>query len=132
MSGTFIDRCPQPQALSPNQIMGNEDCLKLNIYVPSRGGESHPVMVWIHGGGLRSGSNNFIEYGPLNFLDGKVILVTINYRLGPLGFLSLGTEDVPGNAGMLDQILALQWIQNYIGEFRGDPNQVRIQFTISY
>ena len=122
VSGMSMDRCPQPFAIG--EIIGTEDCLKMNIYVPTLKNENMPVMVWIHGGGLTTGSNNFNEYGPLNFLGQNVLVVTINYRLGALGFLSLGNEETPGNAGMLDQILALQWIKENISAFGGDPSKV--------
>ena len=56
----------------------------------------------------------------------NVVIVTINYRLGPLGFLSMGTEDVPGNAGLKDQVLALEWVQKNIGDFGGNPSLVTI------
>ena len=86
-------------------ILGQEDCLLLNVYVPETAindpeNARYPVMFWIHGGSLITGSNNFAELGPLYLMDKEVILVSVNYRLGPLGFLSLGTEDVPGNAGL--------------------------------
>ena len=56
----------------------------------------------------------------------NIVIVTINYRLGPLGFLSMGTEDVPGNVGLKDQVLALEWVQQNIGDFRGNPSLVTI------
>ena len=59
-------------------------------------------------------------------MNKNVIIVTINYRLGPLGFLSMGTEDVPGNAGLRDQVLALEWVQQNIANFGGDPSLVTI------
>ncbi|XP_047531415.1 cholinesterase 2-like [Vanessa atalanta] len=83
-------------------------------------------MVWIHGGGFLSGSGNDDMYGPEFIVNKDVILVTINYRLGALGFLCLDTEEIPGNAGMKDQIAALRWVQNNIENFGGDPSNVTI------
>ena len=60
-----------------------------------------PVMIFIHGGGLTQGSNNYKQYGPMHFMDRGVVMVVPNYRLGPLGFLSMGTPDVAGNSGKL-------------------------------
>ena len=83
-----------------------------------------PVMVWFHGGGFTSGQASM--YGPEHLLDKDVILVTVNYRLGPLGFFTLGNEEVPGNQGMWDQYEGLQWVQNNIKSFGGNPNRVTI------
>ena len=84
-------------------------------------------MFWIHGGSFLFGSNTFDQYGPNQFMkDQNVILVTTNYRIGPIGFLSMGTEEVPGNAGFRDQNLALTWVHDYISNFGGDPNLVTI------
>ena len=83
-------------------------------------------MVWIYGGGFEVGSYEFYQYNPEHLVEKGVIVVTINYRLGALGFLSLGTETVPGNAAFKDQILALSWIQENIANFGGDPGAVTI------
>ncbi|XP_049955853.1 esterase FE4-like [Schistocerca serialis cubense] len=106
---------------------GQEDCLFLNVYTPELPAETttlRPVMVFIHGGGFVNGAG--ITYGPDYFVEAGVVIVTINYRLGPLGFLS--TEDlvVPGNMGMKDQVQALRWVQQNIAVFGGDPNSVTI------
>jgi len=82
--------------------------------------------VWIHGGSLITGSNRYPETGPQHFMDRDVLVVTVNYRLGPLGFLSLGNEQVPGNTGLRDQLMALTWVQENIGSFGGDPTQVTV------
>ena len=66
------------------------------------------------------------SFGPHYLLAHNIIVVTINYRLGPLGFLSLGTEEIPGNMGQLDQLMALQWVQDHIGSFGGDKELVTI------
>ena len=83
-------------------------------------------MVWIHGGAFVSGSGTFWDYGPQYFMEAGVIIVTINYRLGPLGFLSTATEELPGNLGLWDQALALHWVQDNIRYFGGDPGQVTL------
>ncbi|XP_046977689.1 juvenile hormone esterase-like [Vanessa cardui] len=109
------------------KIFGQEDCLYLNVYTPDlEPNKCFPVMVWIHGGGFSSGSGNDDMYGPEFIVNKDVILVTINYRLGALGFLCLDTEEIPGNAGMKDQIAALRWVQNNIENFGGDPSKVTI------
>lgn len=83
-----------------------------------------PVMVYIHGGGFFSGSGS--EYEPKYLIRKDVILVTFNYRLEVLGFISLDTEDIPGNAGMKDQVAALKWIKKNIKSFGGDPENITI------
>ena len=109
------------------KIQGIEDCLHLNIYVPeTKKSGKLPVMFWIHGGGFFAGSASPDFYGPEHFLDHDIILVTINYRLGPLGFLTLGNDLMPGNLGLRDQILALEWVQENIAQFGGDPKKVTI------
>ena len=104
----------------------SEDCLYLNIYVPT-GNQSQgslPVMVWIHGGAYFIGAGS--QYDGTSLAEKGVIIVTINYRLTAFGFLSTGDEVMPGNYGMLDQIAALQWVKDNIGAFGGDANQVTI------
>lgn len=108
-------------------ILGQEDCLYLNVYTPDLAPkEAFPVMVWIHGGGYISGYGNDSLYGPEFLVKKDVILVTLNYRVGILGFLSLETEDIPGNAGAKDQVAALKWVQKNIKSFGGDPTNVTI------
>jgi len=105
----------------------NEDCLYLNVYVPETVTDQLlPVLVWIHGGGYMTGDGTSDRYGPLLYLSHDIIVVSVRYRLGSLGFLSLGTEDVPGNAGVRDQLMALKWIQENIMEFGGDPGLVTV------
>ena len=104
----------------------NEDCLYLNVYVPETKERGLAVMVWIHGGGYMFGTGTSKWYGPLLYLTHNVIVVSVRYRLGPLGFLSLGTEDVPGNAGVRDQVAALRWVQENIASFGGDPDLVTV------
>lgn len=83
-------------------------------------------MFWIHGGAFKAGNGNDDTYGPEFLVRHDVILVTFNYRLEVLGFLCLDTEDVPGNAGMKDQVAALRWVHKNIQHFGGDPNNVTI------
>ena len=84
------------------------------------------MLVWIHGGGYTGGAGISEWYGPSFYVSHGVILVAVRYRLGPLGFLSLGTEDVPGNGGVRDQVAALAWVRDNILSFGGDPDLVTI------
>ena len=88
----------------------SENCLYLNIYAPCEQSrrEKLPVLFWIHGGASRRGSGGTYFYGPEYFLENKIVLVTINYRLIPFGFLSLESASMPGNQGLKDQTLALR------------------------
>lgn len=125
--------CWQPAAgatfAGPNTPM-NEDCLYLNIWAhnaTSSDTNGRAVMVFIYGGGFYSGSSTLSIYdGRVLAAYGDVIVVSMQYRLGVLGFLYLGTPDVPGNAGVLDQQMALQWVHDHIGAFGGDPSRVTI------
>ncbi|CAL7942012.1 unnamed protein product [Xylocopa violacea] len=112
-------------------IVGSEDCLYLNIFVPdvSEKPEENsglPVMVYVHGDKYSSGSSNSRNLPPDYLMNQDVILVTINYRLNILGFLSTGSEANPGNYGLKDVIMALQWIQENIASFDGDPGNVTL------
>ncbi|XP_076649644.1 cholinesterase-like [Halictus rubicundus] len=122
--------CPQyDTAFLKNTYMGDEDCLHLNVYTPVLDFNStvkYPVMVWIYGGSFVQGYKNQSLYGPDLFIEEGVIIVVPNYRLGALGFLSLGLPDALGNAGMKDQVMALKWVQKNIAEFGGDPNNVTL------
>ena len=113
-----------------NPGAGQEDCLLLNVYVPKEVIEDPeftvPVMVFLHGGAYATGSGRYSDYGPQHFMKHGIILVTINYRLGPFGFLTLGTDDVPGNAAIHDQIMALKWVRDNVQSFGGDPNSVTV------
>ncbi|XP_026744598.1 juvenile hormone esterase-like [Trichoplusia ni] len=120
-------KCPQRDIFTDLLIPGSEDCLYLNVYSPDiKPASPLPVMVFIHGGGFKSGSGNDDHYGPDFLVNQGVILVTINYRLEALGFLCLDSEEVPGNAGMKDQVAALRWVRDNISSFGGDPNNVTI------
>uniref|UniRef100_A0A8R1Y9X4 Carboxylic ester hydrolase n=1 Tax=Onchocerca volvulus TaxID=6282 RepID=A0A8R1Y9X4_ONCVO len=103
-----------------------EDCLRMNIWAPA---DAHnlTIMVWLFGGGYYSGSPSLILYdGKAMAVTGNVIIVNINYRLGPFGYLYLDHDDVPGNMGMLDQQLALQWIHDNIVAFGGNPSRITL------
>ncbi|KAJ8732437.1 hypothetical protein PYW07_015036 [Mythimna separata] len=119
--------CPQFDMSIIDLVEGNEDCLSLNVYTKSLQPSSKiPVMVYIHGGAFMSGSGNAETYGPEYFFQHDVIVVTVNYRLEVLGFLCLDTPEVPGNAGLKDQVLALRWVKENISKFGGDPDNVTI------
>jgi len=110
----------------------SEDCLYLNVWSPAADDKKRPVMVWIHGGAFLTGSGSSHWYDGASFAEqGDVVVVTINYRLGVFGFLHLGEiagEEyaTSGNCGILDQVAALQWVQENISKFGGDPNNVTI------
>ena len=109
----------------------SEDCLYLNVWTPAKSPkEKLPVMVWIYGGGFAGGATSYYD-GALLARKG-VILVSVAYRVGKLGFLSLpelsaeNPDGVSGNYGLLDQIAGLQWVQDNIAKFGGDPDNVTI------
>jgi para-nitrobenzyl esterase len=125
----FGPTCAQPNAgLTYNS---SEDCLYLNIYTPNPPRRHLPVMVWIHGGSFLVGSGQETD-GSMLAVKGKVVVVTINYRLGSFGFLTdkvLDAENpqhVSGNYGLLDQQAALKWVKRNIAGFGGDSAQVTI------
>ena len=104
----------------------DEDCLYLNVWTPGLDGGERPVMVWIHGGGFTIGSGSESYYSGANLAArGDVVVVTINYRLGALGFLHLPALGET-NFGMRDQVQALRWVRQNIAAFGGDPGNVTI------
>jgi len=126
----FGNFCSQPDGTGGT--IGDEDCLALNVYTPNVKKNSQnkaplPVMVWIHGGSLTTGASYIFDPSPL-VTQGNVIVVTINYRLGYLGFFAHPAIDAEGhlngNYGLMDQQFALQWVKRNIGAFGGDPNNV--------
>ena len=126
----FGNSCTQPGSFGPE----SEDCLTLNVFTPNIKKNSDnkkpvPVMVWIHGGGLVTDGSFIYDPSPL-VLAGNVIVVTINYRLGLLGFFAhqaIDAEGHPsGNYGLMDQQLALKWVNDNIAAFGGDPKRITI------
>ncbi len=117
---------PSPFTPDPAPPQREESCLTLNIWTPASDDKKRPVMFWIHGGSYKTGSANNYDGIPLA-ARGDVVIVIINYRLGPLGFLYL--PDAPNfsaNVGLLDQIEALRWIKENIVNFGGDPENVTV------
>ncbi len=126
---SFAPHCPQPA--SPFGVAStSENCLYLNVFRPAHSsGRRLPVMVWIHGGSLLVGESN--DYNPARLVRDGVIVVTLNYRLGALGFLAdaalAGRPGGPsGNYGLMDQQAALRWVRRNIGAFGGDRRDVTI------
>jgi len=126
--------CPQWSLLNSAGLQriplrGSEDCLYLNVHVPKsalkESSKRIPVMVYIHGGGFYSGTGNY--GGPKYFMDTEeVVLVTMNYRLGVLGWMSTEDDVIPGNMGLKDQAMALEWVKENVEGFRGDPQRVTL------
>ena len=135
-AAAFAPSCPQKRGLSlegggdPGKL--DEDCLYLNVFTPrAEPGAKLPVMVWIHGGALIFGGGGLALYDASALARRGVVVVTINYRLGPLGFFAhpaLDRESPAGpiNFGLLDQIAALNWVRQNIGAFGGDPDRVTV------
>lgn len=117
-------RCYQDD--NKGNLIGSEDCLYLNIFTKTLPPKSSslPVMVWIHGGGFVQGSGS--DTSPEKLVGEGVIVVTLNYRLGGLGFLTFGNDKVSGNMGLRDQAAAIQWVKRNIEYFGGNPNKVTI------
>lgn len=115
------------------KCIGDEDCLFLNVHTPHQqhtGPHCLPVMIYIHGGAFNFGSGNRSDFGPEYIVEKDCILVSLNYRLGVLGFLCLDAAFAPGNMGLKDQILAIKWIRDNIGAFNGDSQNITL-FGIS-
>ncbi|MGH9089847.1 MAG: carboxylesterase/lipase family protein [Acidimicrobiales bacterium] len=151
----FGPTAPQPPPIPGVAVPGDpldqsEDCLSLNVWTPAPDGARRPVMVWIHGGGFTSGTGASILYRGADLaLHGDVVVVTVNYRLGALGFLAHpalawdggtagawdggtagggdgGTAATAGNWGLLDQVAALRWVREHAAAFGGDPGNVTV------
>jgi len=134
--------CPQMDFFNidpanPMKISGSEDCLFLNIFTQSLPSTDmntedplRPVLFYIHGGGftMGAGSGGFgmSNSGEDYFMESGVVLVTINYRLGPLGFMALPGTNIQGNMGMKDQLMAMRWVKQNIARFGGDPGRITI------
>lgn len=107
-----------------NPLIPGEDCLHVNVWTPDPGGSGLPVMVWIHGGAFRNGSNALPIYNGAAFARDGVVLVGLNYRVGAAGFAVV--PDAPDNRGLLDQLAALEWVQANVAAFGGDPSRVTV------
>ncbi|XP_037295228.1 juvenile hormone esterase-like [Manduca sexta] len=117
--------CPQLNMLITVAHIMQEDCLVANIFVPDTNITNLPVAVNVHGGGYVLGSGSTIQF--TNFVkNNNMILITFNYRLGAYGFICLGTENIPGNAGLKDQAALLRWVNQNIAQFGGNPNDVTV------
>ncbi|XP_067672221.1 para-nitrobenzyl esterase-like [Haliotis asinina] len=133
---TFGAQCVQPLNFDNyKRSSGSEDCLYLNVWSPSLdGSDSLPVMVWIHGGNLVFGNGSIRGYSPSPELarDLQFVFVSMNYRLGPMGFMTLdllskaSETGTSGNYGFMDQIQVLKWVQSNIRNFGGDPGKVTL------
>jgi para-nitrobenzyl esterase len=136
-ASAFGPVCPQPQRPDGTAALGgattqSEDCLSLNVWAP-QGAHKAAVMVWIHGGAHRFGSGSSPVYDGTNFAKDGIVLVTINYRLGLLGYFAhpaltkAAWPNTPlGNYGEMDQLAALRWVQHNIEAFGGDPSNVTV------
>lgn len=131
----YASACPQIQFDIPifPKVETSEDCLYLNVWTPAQSPtESLPVMVWIYGGGFAMGSTSMPLYSGEQLAKMGVIVVSVAYRVGPLGFLAHpeltaeSPQKVSGNYGLLDQIAGLQWVQRNIKAFGGDPDRVTV------
>ncbi|KAB0797805.1 hypothetical protein PPYR_08798 [Photinus pyralis] len=120
--------CPQSNVfINDFTPRGDENCLCLNVYTAQEGLDNLvPVIFYIHGGGFMTGSGDPYIYGPDILLDHNLVVVTFNYRIGALGFLSFEDEVLPGNNGLKDQSLALRWVKDNIKHFGGDPDKITI------
>lgn len=123
-----IDKiCPQLNLPLHKQRLVDENCLLLNVYVPANVSQhsSLSVMFWIHGGAFSLGDTLAYD-GSVLATEGNVIVVTVGYRLGVLGFLSANDDNLKGNYGLMDQLEALKWVNQNIARFGGDPNKVTL------
>lgn len=127
----FGPACPQDNDNFSRSKVGkqSEACLFLNIWVPANSDRPLPVMVWLHGGAHKIGAGSLPFYDGTELAKRGVVLITLNYRLGYLGYFShpaLQNEDESGNFGLQDEIQALSWIQQHIGAFGGDPSKITL------
>jgi para-nitrobenzyl esterase len=123
----FTGRRSEEIAAMPESI--GEDCLVVNVVTPAADGRRRPVLFYIHGGGFTSGTGLVMTLGDRFAVHEDVVLVTVNHRLGALGYMYLGgvsPDFAEGNVGMLDLVAALRWVRDNISEFGGDPQQVTI------
>ncbi|MFJ3727245.1 carboxylesterase/lipase family protein [Streptomyces sp. NPDC090045] len=130
----FGPSAPQPYQEGAVGPIGNhgappfsEDCLTLNVWTPAADAGKRPVLVWIHGGGFISGSGSLPNYSGETFArNGDIVAVTLNYRLGPLGYLYFGEDGAGGNFWFTDQLAALRWVRDNIARFGGDPDNITL------
>ncbi|KAL1492311.1 hypothetical protein ABEB36_012784 [Hypothenemus hampei] len=116
-------------AIDSDSPKESEDCLYLNIYTPildNDNGTKVPVLLWIYGGGFSHGTSLYSNFGPDFLIEKDIVIVTINYRLGPFGFLSTADTIIPGNAGLKDQAAAIKYTFDNIESFGGDPTKITI------
>uniref|UniRef100_A0AC34FCH7 Carboxylic ester hydrolase n=1 Tax=Panagrolaimus sp. ES5 TaxID=591445 RepID=A0AC34FCH7_9BILA len=127
----FKPACTPVARFQAEQEKTSEDCLYLNIFAPqspSSNPSGYPVLFFIHGGGFIGGSAKFHGYEALtnHFVSNGIIVVTIQYRLGPLGFMAWGDDIFPGNYGLWDMKAALKFISTNVKEFGGDPKRITL------
>lgn len=126
----YGEACIQPMPDRVFQSDYSENCLFLNVFVPNpsicSSSNDIAVIVYIHGGAFQVGAGDDSMYGPHLILNECVIFVTLNYRLGVFGFLPLALDEYSGNMGLKDQQLALEWINNHISAFGGNPKQITL------
>jgi len=131
----FAPACPQIVTIDPtenNNSVQSEDCLAVNVWTPAIDSKRRPVMVFVHGGAFIEGSSRNTGYdGAVLARRGDLVVVTLQYRLGPFGFLELSEIGGPeysgsGNNGIRDQVAALRWVRKNIASFGGDPENVTI------
>ncbi|KAL3273419.1 hypothetical protein HHI36_014863 [Cryptolaemus montrouzieri] len=119
--------CPQPTGGS---VSVSEDCLFANVYttkLPTKNENPRkPVIVYIHPGAFYGLSGRSVDVGPHYFMNQDIVLVTFNYRLGALGFLSTGDKEAPGNNGFKDQVVLMRWVKENIAHFGGDPTSITL------
>jgi len=117
--------CPQWD-ISQAVVVGDENCLVLNVYTPKIDEKKRAVMVYFHGGAFIMGGGASFFFGPGYLIDEDVVVVTFNYRLGPLGFLATKDGTLGGNQALQDQIMVLNWVRDNVAHFGGDPNRVTL------
>lgn len=125
----FSPECIQSESFTIIGSIMSEDCLYLNIWQPTDKNNKNsklPVMVWIYGGGFLHGAASRLEYIGNRLAARGIVVVSFNYRVGALGFLVSTSDGLFGNYGLHDQKLALQWVQDHIANFGGDPTRVTL------
>jgi para-nitrobenzyl esterase len=122
--GATAPQADQGVTLIPEPVVAGDDCLNVNVFTPDLGDQRLPVLVWIHGGGFVAGSSASPWYRGERFADRGVVTVSMNYRLGAEGFAAI--DGAPTNRGLRDCIAALDWVQDNIAAFGGDPARVTV------